>query len=291
MAGMIVEVSARTFTIPYECPCCGAAPDTEIVIPVERGKAGSSARGLDFPYCRRCLGHAHAWETAGVASAGVMVGGLLAGVIAALAIHPVAGGVVFAAAIPLAWFLATTRRARARAGCGPSCASPGKALAYLGWSGRATAFAFESPTYAARFAEANPRTLVDASPQLKQLLEGHRVARLAVPTPAAAVSAVPPAATVAEWIARIEGSRGPVERRHTLQRALGAVHDAEGRGELLRTTSRLELASILRRLESVSEPSAHQALVRQALDDVRTDNLPDDLRAVVLQELEARVVR
>lgn len=209
---MIVEVSARTFAVPFECPCCGAVPDAELAIPLTRtGRrvqrdtkrsidersesrgwgptgsargAGVSPRSIDVPYCQRCVEHVELWSSAGVRSAAVIVAGLVAAVIVAIATRLVIGAIAFLAAAAFAWSLATARRAAAHAGCSPGCAAPEAALAYLGWSGTASALSFESPTYAARFAEENAAHLVQMNDRLRKLLDGYRIARLAVPTPA-----------------------------------------------------------------------------------------------------------
>ena len=33
-----VEIASRRFALPFQCPCCGAAPDTELTVPVTRIK-------------------------------------------------------------------------------------------------------------------------------------------------------------------------------------------------------------------------------------------------------------
>ncbi len=292
MSVTIVEVSSRTFAVPFECPCCGADPDTELALPVTR-TAGrevvrDTARALAFPYCKRCVEHVHVWESAGLRSAGLMVAGLVAAVVLTLATRFVIGAIAFAAAALLAWSLGAARRQAARAGMGPSCASPDRALAYLGWSGRASAFSFESPTYAARFAEQNEKRLVDASAGLRKLLEGHRIARLAVPTPAAPHLVVPPPAGLDEWIARIERSRSTVERRNTLQRALDAAPGDAVRAQLLGAACRIELAPILARIDGLG-PGARKHQLQRAIDEVRADNIPGELGEAEVRELEARL--
>ena len=193
MAGLIVQVTGRRFAIPFECPCCGAPPDTELHLPRARGAhaAADSATGIDIPYCSRCMRHAEAWDHAGVGSAFVLVLGVLAFIgMSLVAARPLLGLFALLASIPLALIVAGARRRHARAACTEACASPGIALAYQGYNGTLTSIAFESLTYAARFAEHNTGIVLE-TPQLRRLLEGHRIARLQVPTPAAAVSSPP----------------------------------------------------------------------------------------------------
>ena len=287
MSGLTVQVSSRRFTIPFECPCCGAPPDSELRIPRARGAmaAADSASGLDVPYCSRCIRHAEAWDTAGVGSAAVLVVGVLAFVALSLvAARPLLGLVALVASIPVALVVAAARRKRAKAGCTEACASPGTALQYLGWNGTLTSLAFESLTYAARFAEQNTGAVLE-TPQLRKLLEGHRIARLQVPTPAAAVS-VSAAPSVGEWRQKIEQARGPLARRTAFVRAMDAVHEAADRGELVRAAADVELADVLARARALSGVGKRQHL-EAAIAAVRADNVPEELQAAELAQLEA----
>jgi hypothetical protein len=288
---VLVEVSARRFVIPFECPCCGAAPDAEMAIHLTRSAgrrvATESALALAFPYCQRCVAHVTAWEASGTIVVAVLLGGIIAGVIAGIATHFLVGLGVFAAAIPVAWLMTQARRGRAKASCGPSCACPGRALVYLGWSGSDSAFTFESHTYAARFAEQNPTVLSNASTSLKRLLEGHRVARLAVPTPATAVLTVPPPATLQDWIGRIEACKGAVSRRNILQRALDGLHEKHDRQEVIAAAMRLEVAPVLDEVDGLTSIAAKGRLQR-AIDGFRADNIPEELQTAVLRELDTR---
>jgi len=294
MSGVTVEVSARAFAVPFECPCCGATPDAETRVSVkklagQRVVATDSAAGLDFPYCQRCIRHVADWESAGVTSAGVMLLGLLAALGIALLVNWLIGLLALAAAALLAYSLAQARRGRARASCGPSCASPEKAVAYLGWSGTTSAFTFDSPTYTARFAEQNTRDLVNISPQLRKLLEGHKLARLAVPTPAAPVTVASEPPSVRDWIARIETAKGVVARRNTLQRALDGLHEPADRTLVLEAVTKLELAELLGRVAGLASAEAKQRALRKAIADIRADNVPSDLQEAEVKELERRL--
>ncbi len=288
---MLVEVNARRFAIPHECPCCGAMPDTELAIPLttvpDRTVADDTARSLLLPYCHRCVGHVIRWEAAGVASAGIMLAGLIAGIAFALTIHVAVGAGAAIIAIPLAVASRQVRRGKAKAACGESCVGPGRAVAYLGWSGTTTAFDLESHAYTARFAEANPSLVSSPSPSLKKLLEGHRVARLAVPTPAASV-VVPPPATLADWIAKLEASIGSVSRRATLARGLDALTDLAERQRVIMTATQLEVAPLVASLEGLDVPQQRQQLQR-AIDEVRADNIPEALQVAILFDLEGRL--
>lgn len=282
MSGLTVQVSARRFTIPFECPCCGAPPDTELRVPRQRGSMATddSASGLDVPYCSRCTRHAEAWDHAGVGSAAVLVVGVVAFVVISLVLaKPLFGLLTLVASIPVALAVANARRKNAKAQCSESCAGPGMALQYLGWNGTLTSIAFDSLTYAARFAEQNMGAVLE-TPQLRKLLEAHRIARLQVPTPAAAVS-VSAAPTPADWQRKIVEAKGPVARRTALVRALDAVADADARKALVRAAAEREVAGI----------GKTRAEVEVAIAEVRADNIPDELQAEVVAMLEASLTK
>jgi len=61
----VVEVTSRTFALPSDCPCCGATPDSELLVALARSArdraAPDSARSIDVPYCRTCVEHAAMW--------------------------------------------------------------------------------------------------------------------------------------------------------------------------------------------------------------------------------------
>jgi hypothetical protein len=279
-----VDLAARKFTLPYECPCCGADPDTEIAV-----RAKMTGQTLLFPYCKRCVAHVAKWDASGVASAGVMVIAILVALALAVKTTIVIGLGVFVVASTLAWWLRGARRAAAEDMCGSSCSSPSVAVAYFGWSGTTNSFSFSSPTYAARFAEANPSIVANESPQLRKLLDGYKRARLAVPTPAVAAGVAPPPATVRDWITRIEATTSTVARRVTLQRALEMIEDPHPRRELIQTAARIELAPVLDKLHRLSSPAAKRALLAAAIEDIAIDNIPDELQRELLGKLEARV--
>ncbi|HEY4179600.1 MAG TPA: hypothetical protein VGM90_22320 [Kofleriaceae bacterium] len=288
MPGVLVEVSARIFSVPEECPCCGAAPNTEIRVQRTGSRAASnSATSLDIVYCAKCLAHLAAFEGAGLWSAGLLVVGLVVAIILAIFVS-LAGLLALPVAVMLAFVITTRRRYAARKMCGPSCATTGKALAYLGWNGTSTALELASPTYAARFAEANSELLVNPTPRLRQLIEGLRVARLAVPTPAAAVKVVTEPPTASEWVAQLEKASGPAMRRQILVRALDAITEGAARGELISGAVRVELAPTYKAL-STTGGEAQAKLLGEAIARVTADNLPGPVRDAALESLEARL--
>src|SRR5512138_2424730 len=113
MAAVVVELGARKFAIPQECPCCGAPPDAEVRI---AGKGRQQE--LDFPYCKRCVAHAAAWGTSGVGSAGVMVLAIAGAVVGAIETTILIAIGIFVVGATVAWILRQSRRAAAKARCG-----------------------------------------------------------------------------------------------------------------------------------------------------------------------------
>jgi len=119
-------------------------------------------------------------------------------------------------------------------------------------------------------------------------MEGHKLARLAVPTPAAAVRAVPAAATVAEWVDRIQTANGRVARLDWLARSLDAFSDAADRRVLVEAAAKLELAAITDKLDHGTGDATTRD-VQKAIIDTRADNIPEELRDEVVRQLEARL--
>jgi hypothetical protein len=284
MAAVVVELGARKFAIPQECPCCGAPPDAELRIP---GKG--QHQELDFPYCKRCVAHAAAWDSAGVGSAGVMVLAIAGAVFAAIKMTILVAVGIFVVGATVAWILQQSRRAAAKARCGESCAATGRAVEYLGWTGSSRRFSFASPTFAARFAEANQAALANVAPQLRKLIDGYHKARLAVPTPAVAAGIAPPPLTGPDWIKRIETTEGTLARRVMLSRALEMIEEPQPRRELIQTVARIELAPLLDKLQRQSSPAAKRTLLAFAIARIKIDNIPDELEAAELEKLEARL--
>lgn len=284
-AGIVVEVNARRFAVPFECPCCGAVPDAELSIPLTpdrtRPASPETAHALGFPYCRKCIAHVGRWDSVKNVETGIKVLGLLAGIVLGLVVHWAAGVGVFAVSVALSVVIGRANRAKAKAACGAACAAPSIAVHYLGWSGNASTLRFDSHVYAARFAEQNQTKLGNVDPVLRKVMEGHKLARLSIPTPAAAVRAVPAPATIADWLDRIHGASGRVARLDWLARSLDAF--AEGAAErrtLVEAAAKLELTSI---------PADQPQQVQKAIIAARADNIPEELRDEVVRQLEARL--
>lgn len=273
--GVVVEIAGPRYGIPFECPCCGAPPNAEVTV--------GDRRAL-FPYCKRCLAHAREWDSAGIASALAMVITIAAAVITGWIVGPLVGAIVFVVGSTIAWWVRVNRHKAATAKRGASCASTAIAIDVHG-----AAFTFESPTFAARFAEDNKQHLANVSPQLQRLVDGYHRARLAVPTPAVAAGVAPPPMDHRGWLARLESTEGTLARRVQLQRALEMIEEAHPRRELIQTVARIELAPLLDKLSRQSSPAAKKQLLEHSLEQIRQDNIADELQAAELHELQARL--
>ena len=286
-----VTVASRLYAVPLECPCCGAQPDTEVTVPIARSArahaAADSAHAAAFPYCRSCVDHAQRWESAGLLSAGLIV----VGVVASAVIGGVEGvplGVATAVVvITIAAALAAARRRQARRAMRESCSAPSKAVEFLGWSGTASSFRFESITYAAKFAEQNADRLVENS-HVRKLLDRYKLARIAVPTPAAAMATLPPPPDVSAWIERIAKTRGRVARRTAVTHALDALHEPGEREQLVTAIAAKEVAALLDQVEGLT-PAERKVRLSKLVEWVRRDNIPEPLQREMMRALEAHV--
>jgi hypothetical protein len=280
-SGIHVEVSSRRFAVPYECPCCGAVPDTELSIPLtpsrDRPAAPETAHALGFPYCQKCVGHIATWDSTRNVETGLKVLAILAGLVLGLVVHWAAGVGAAVGLIVIALLVGKASRNKVRAG--EACATPTLAVHYFGWSGNTSSLAFESHVYAARFAEQNEKKLVNVDPVLRKVIEGHKLARLQVPTPAVAVRTVPASATVADWIDRMQSANGRVARLDWLVRSLDAFSAPADRGALVDAAAKLEMSAM--RVDQTDKRAVQKAII-----DTRADNIPEELRDKVIEQLE-----
>lgn len=302
VSGVIVEVSARKITVPFECPCCGSdQPDGEFSATYTRttGKrvVRETTRGFSFPCCTRCLAHVAMWQSADAITTGFVVGGIVLACIVGFSAGGIAGIVVFGLAVVAGLVLTSQRRRQAKASCGASCVTPGISISYLGWSGSVSSFSFASAVYAGRFAQRNARNLINVNVELRRVLAHPALATPPVvppsiaPTPPAARTVAAPAAgdPVLDWIARIEGYKGPVARRNALERALQEIHGPDAKRRLVLAASRIEVAAVLDKVDGLASAAAKKRHLKKAIDDIRADNISDELQAEELQQLEERL--
>lgn len=95
-------------------------------------------------------------------------------------------------------------------------------VAYLGWSGTVSSFAFDSDGYATQFAHGNRSKLVNVSVELRHLMEQGAVPRLQTAQRSAPTQLAAPAADhrVLDWIDKIETLSTTAAKRRHLQKAI-----------------------------------------------------------------------
>ncbi len=281
----IVQVCSRSFDYPSDCPCCGSEPDAELAIPLtssDHVASPDTARRQLFPYCTRCIRHVVAVEHARTISAILLLAGIALASAVGFGADPMAGVVVLLGTFAVVMIAGSILLALARRRCSAACANAERAVAYLGWSGSTSAFHFSSAVYTARFAECNASKLVTVAPTLAKLLEGHARVREEVPTPASPIRVTP--GTRAAWSVHFAAQAGSLARRRALSRALGITYEASERAALISMIAHAELDALIADVDGQS-PSTRRRRAQLAIDEVSADNLPDELREVLLREL------
>jgi hypothetical protein len=128
------------------------------------------------------------------------------------------------------------------------------------------------------------------NPWLRKLLESYKLARIAVPTPAQAVAIIPPPLELGDWIAKIAKLPGRVARRSAFARALDAFPEgAREREQVIRAVSAVEVAALLAPLAQLQSPGDRDRYLRAVIEQVRHDNIPEQLQEAMLRDLEDRL--
>lgn len=313
---VVVEVSAHQFSVPRQCACCGATAQTELAASYTRttGKrvVRHHTRSLMFPYCEGCKAHIKLWNSAISFGRAFSISGFVLGILAALC----GGGissffVCWGIGVVLALVMFILRRSTAKARSGANCAAASAAVAHLGWSGSVSSFEFTSGYYGASFATANATKLVNVSMALQRLLET-RATALQRGVAEAPHLRLPPETSVTaprrqreteprvdsqtalgnavlDWISRIESYKGPEARRNALIRALQEISDPAAQRQLRLAVSRIETAAVLEKVDGLSTAAAKRRHLEKAIAALRSDDIPDELQAEGLRELEARL--
>jgi hypothetical protein len=276
--GVGVEVAARKLAIPFECPCCAGAPDAELRI---HGGPRDGERSIAFPYCAECLAHVRQWESATTVLACVIAAGSVAGAIASNLIAIEIGLAVLVFMLPIAVVAAALRRKGARGRCKPTCIGPECAVEYGGWTGSAHKLTLASRAYAVKLASANAKHLADIAPTLRRLVES----RLAKGTH----EQISQVRGLRGWLAMLEQHQVPVARRHAVASALAELTDPYERQQLVLAATRIEVGAVLEKVEATSGVAAKRKLLQRAIQELRSDNIPDELQVEELRQLEERL--
>jgi hypothetical protein len=300
---MEVVVSAKTISVPRRCACCGAAPDSELEVTASRttGKRVVRTRtnSWTYPYCSRCLGHVREIESVGAAAVACFLVGAVGGLVVGVALS---GGVGLGFAV-IAFVVGAIfdgqRKSRIRNQLPSECATAARAVRYLGWNGTVQVFDFVSADYAAAFASANRSKLVNVSSEVYALLEaatpapqprrsdaGDSVA--GAPTRAAAPS--PPRGASQDdlflkWISKVESLKGPAARRAAVEQGLKELQDPALRERLLLEAAKINVHAALDKADGLKTAQAKRRTLQTALDEVRGDQLADELQAREIQLL------
>ena len=256
MRGVIVEVSSRKFGVPFECPCCGAAPETDMR--VTRGRTG---RALTFRTASGASRTSRRGTSAGVASAGVAVLGIVARI--ALAVHV---SVRFGAVV----FLVCGRRSLVLRLAGKTAAEATRVVhrvrrraraRYLGWSGR-RARSRSSRRRSPRGSPSRTRLLANDQPAAAQA--PRRLSQGAARRPDACRRRRCRAAPADR--ARLDGAyREHRGQGRSPRRARTRARDdrrTPTTARAVQTVARLELAPLLDKLQRSSSPAAKKATAR-----------------------------
>ena len=105
----------------------------------------------------------------------------------------------------------------------------------------------------------------------------------------AAAPPPPTRAALLDWISRIESYKGAEARRNALARALEEITDPRERSQLQLAASRIEVAAVLDKVDGLATDAAKKRHLEKALAALRSDDVPDELQADQLRELEARL--
>jgi hypothetical protein len=67
------------------------------------------------------------------------------------------------------------------------------------------------------------------------------------------------------------------------------VDDPQPRRELVQAVARLARVPLYARLQRETRPGARRALIVAAIEEIRADNIADELQAAEIEKLEARL--
>lgn len=305
---MRVDLSAQIASFPSECACCSGSAGGEFEAVATRTTGvkvvRTHTRSFSVPYCAACLEHVSTFQSAqSTRKFGfwMLFGGLVVCLLSPIAgLLGVASGVfILIGAISLGRRAESERRT--------SCACAGPAVEFIGWDGSVKMMDFTSMRYAARFASANAKKIINATPQLREA-----VAALVVPVAPPALVAPPvpvhppasrstsgPAADVVatssehdvllRWVTKIEGLKGPTSRKKALDRALAEVQAQDIRAELRRAALEIEVQAILDKVDALKTVSGKRRALELGIVYAREAGVPDKERDDAIESLERAV--
>lgn len=170
-----MSVSGKQFVFPRCCACCGGFPLVTLSISGSEKNRLSRTKGWTFevPFCVECRAHVRRTELVLLVWViCVALGGLLGFGLFAFG-RPVSGSVsvagvpVLVSTLVCFGILHLARRNLPR-----DCSGLTRAVAYIGSVGVCHSFDIRSQSYAKEFILANHRKIVNASPQVANVLRG-----------------------------------------------------------------------------------------------------------------------
>lgn len=305
---MQVSVSAQRVSIPHQCACCGDNPDTEITVSASRttGKRVVHTRtnSWAFPYCSRCLQHVAVYNSRNlIGFLGVILGLILLLVLRQNLFLGILALLV--CTIPAILVQRTKNRERQeklKELVSANCTTPARAVTYIGWQGSVQHFDFASQEYATKFMRANQSKLINISPEARQLLLQPVTTNLTKGIPASGLpepfrlqasdrgqSAPTSDEILLKWINKIESLKGPAARRTAVEAALRSLQNEEQRKRLLLEASRIEVDATLGKVDSLKTASAKKRTLQNAIQELKSDLVPDELQAQLLEMLESEL--
>jgi hypothetical protein len=302
---MKVDLHGKTFVFPQRCVCCGRTPSGAIPAPDNRPGRWRGRADWTFPACADCLRHVATWRSAevfarrvtyagvGLAILATAVGGwwgLLVGCIAAL------GARIWARK----W-----RQSGARGECHSDCACPWQPVWTLGGGAGIDSFLFAQNAYALDFMRANLTKLVNLSAEAMRLLQpdfermaleeaGHRrdleLRREAERERARLKAEIEhDNEAFSKWLGKVAAARGPTGRRSAVESAMRVIRQAHVREQFLVKASQIEVSAALSKAEGLKSTAAKLRALREALEAVRSDAVPDELQRDQIRELEEAI--
>lgn len=105
----------------------------------------------------------------------------------------------------------------------------------------------------------------------------------------APVAPQPKVLDLPDTIAKLEAAKGPAGRRAVLSKALAQVTSAEQRQHLLLEASKVEVHSVLDKVDGLKSATAKKRNLQAALDAIKADEVPDELQAEQVKWLEEAI--
>jgi hypothetical protein len=189
---------------------------------------------------------------------------------------------------------------KARALIGADCCTPGRAATYLGWSGSVHSFDFRSERFAVLFLDRNATKALNVAPRLRaaaaELHEQQRRPPTAALPPASSSTEAPGPAPrdgdlFLRWVSKIETAKGPASRRAALEAATRQIQNPDDKARLFQEATRIEVDAALTKADSLKTVAAKRRVLQEALEYVRSDNVPDTFQTDEIKKLEAALAQ